>query len=132
MVLGQGGPLTRLALPFRFFLGGPVGSGRQWTSWIHVEDVAGACLFAAGETRVKGPVNAVAGSRRNRELARAVGGVLGRPARLRTPEFALRMALGEFSDYVLSGRRVVPSALNRAGYEFRFPELEPALKDALG
>lgn len=132
IVLGAGGALRKLTLPFRFFIGGRLGNGRQWLSWVHYRDVVTAFLFALDED-LSGPVNLVAPqSVRNAEFAKVLGKVMGRPALAPAPAFAVRLAAGELADYLLRGRRAVPKALEDAGFQFAFPELEPALRDALG
>lgn len=132
LVLGRGGPFERMLVPFRWYVGGPVGSGEQWTSWIHVDDAAGAYLFALDHEALRGPVNLVAPENaRNRELARAIGAALGRPSWLRVPAFAVKLALGQLAEHVVKGRRTVPAALLTAGYEFRHRELDAAVADAI-
>jgi uncharacterized protein (TIGR01777 family) len=134
VVLGpRGGALPRLALPFRFLVGGPIGSGRQWFPWVHVDDVVGAFRFALDHPEVEGPLNVTAPeSVRNRDFARALGQALGRPSWLRVPGLALRVAFGELGGALLTGQRVVPQALTAAGYPFQQPSLLPALRQALG
>lgn len=141
VVGGKGGPIDRWARAFRFFAGGRLGSGRQWMSWVHLDDVVGAYLFALdsdGQSHagfrephvpaLRGPVNLVAPGRlRNREFARRLGQALHRPSVIPTPARALRLALGDFAEYLLHGRPAVPRALLSAGYSFRHPELEPSL-----
>jgi uncharacterized protein (TIGR01777 family) len=132
-VLARGAPSLRLmALPFRLFAGGPLGSGRQWFPWIHADDLVGILRLAIERDDVRGPVNAVApGIVRQRELARELGAVLRRPAVLPTPAPLLRLALGEQADLLLHGQRAEPRAALAAGYVFRYPTLRPALEDAL-
>ncbi len=126
----EGGALPRLALPFRFFLGGPLGSGRQWTPWIHIADEVGAIRFLVEQEGARGPYNLAAPHPvTNRELARALGRVLHRPAWLPVPAPALQLALGEMSAVLLTGQRAVPKRLLEAGFVFRFPEVEAALQD---
>jgi uncharacterized protein (TIGR01777 family) len=127
MVLGPGGALARLVVPFRLFAGGPIGSGRQWVSWIHRDDAVRAYATAIGDERYTGPINLVTGSVRNAELARALGAALGRPSWLPVPGFALRAALGELADYALHGRRAVPARLRELGFTWTYPTLAPAL-----
>ncbi len=128
VVGGEGGPIDRWARAFRFFAGGRLGSGRQWMSWVHLDDVVGAYLFALDTPELSGPVNLVAPGRlRNREFARRLGRALHRPSVIPTPARALRLALGDFAEYLLHGRPAVPRALVSAGYAFRRPELDPAL-----
>lgn len=130
MVLArEGGALPQLALPFTLFAGGPLGSGRQYMSWIHLHDWIEIVKWAIANPGVSGPLNATApGAVTNAEFARTLGGVLGRPAWLKTPAFALRLLLGEMADaLVLGGQRVVPDAAQRLGFVFRYEALEPAL-----
>ncbi len=133
LVFGRGGALAKMATPFRFMAGGRIGHGRQWVSWIHLADAVAGYLFALDRTDLHGPVNLVAPTPvRQRDLARTIGKVLHRPALLPTPGFAVRAAAGEIADYLLDGRRVVPAVLHRLGFEWRFPEVDSAVADALG
>jgi uncharacterized protein (TIGR01777 family) len=117
-------------LPFRFFAGGPLGSGRQWFPWIHLDDEVEAIRTLINLENASGPYNLTAPEAvRNADLARAIGRVWGRPAFFRVPGFALRAALGEKAVLVLDGQRPAPRRLLEAGYAFRFPHLEPALAD---
>ncbi|EMR05480.1 Epimerase family protein [Bhargavaea cecembensis DSE10] len=133
VILGKDeGALPLIALPYRLFAGGTVGSGRQWVSWIHVLDAARAILFAIENEAVSGAVNAVAPNPlRMKDFGRSVGRVLGRPHFLPVPAFALKAALGEKSKLVLEGQRVAPSKLGRHGFRFRFPDADEALRDIL-
>lgn len=133
LVLGHGGALERMLLPFKLFAGGPVGHGKQWVTWIHIEDAIRAYLFAIDEPSLTGPVNLSAPEPvRFKTLARALGKILHRPSWLPVPGFAVKAAVGELSEYLLHGRRAVPAALTARGFEFRYPTLEPALRDLLG
>lgn len=133
MVLAsEGGALPKLALSFRLGAGGPVGSGRQWVSWIHLRDQVRAIRFLLEHPEASGPFNLTAPEPvRNRELAKTLGRVLRRPALFRAPGFAVRAVLGEMADTVLDGRRAVPRRLRELGFTWDFPELEPALRDLL-
>jgi uncharacterized protein (TIGR01777 family) len=133
VVLGPGGgALPLMALPFRLGLGGRLGSGRQWMSWIHLEDVAQLFLFAAENLDVRGPINAAAPwPVRNADFTRALAHAVRRPAFLHVPAFALRAALGGFSAELLDSKRVLPAAALDHGFGFKFPELAPALKNLL-
>lgn len=134
IVLGRdGGALPQMARPFRLFAGGPIGDGRQVVPWIHVEDAVRALLFAIDDARVEGPINVVAPSPvSNRELSRAIGRVLHRPSWLPVPRAALELAFGEEGTLpIVTGQRALPRALERLGFEFRYPRLEPALEEAL-
>ena len=129
VVGGEGGAIERWSRAFRWFAGGKLGSGRQWMSWVHLDDVVAAYLFAIDTPSLSGPANLVAPSlTRNRDFARALGAALGRPAAIPAPAAALRLAVGDFADYLLHGRAVVPRALPRAGFAFRHPDLLEALK----
>ena len=127
LVLGPGGPLAKLKTPFKLFVGGRLGSGLQWTPWIHRDDLIGAYVAALADDRYAGPINLVTASVRNAELARSVGRTLGRPSWLPVPAFALRAAVGELSDYLLGGRRLVPARLRELGFVWTHPTLEAAL-----
>jgi hypothetical protein len=128
----HGGALPRLVRPFRLFAGGPLGDGAFWQPWIHAADEVGLVLFALEDPRVRGPLAAAAPEPvRNRDLARAIGRVLGRPSALSAPAVAMRLALGEVAEVVLASQRVVPRKALELGYRFRFPEIEAALRDLL-
>jgi uncharacterized protein (TIGR01777 family) len=131
IALGRGGVLARMVGAFRWFVGGPVGTGTQWVSWVHVRDVVRALLFLLDHDDLTGPVNIVAPEPVTmNELARALGRSLGRPSVLRVPSFAVKLAFGEgLAETILTGQRVVPRRLERAGFAFDFPRLEAALAD---
>jgi uncharacterized protein (TIGR01777 family) len=133
IVLGQGGgALKKMLPPFRMGVGGPIGSGAQWVPWIHIDDLVDSILFSRERTDLVGPVNTVAPNPvRNRDFAKALGNALGRPAVIPTPGFALKLILGEGADVVAQSQRVVPKALERAGFEFRYPEIHGALRNAI-
>ncbi len=127
-----GGALAQMLLPFRFFAGGPIGSGEFWQSWIHLADEVGLIVWALGSSEVVGPLNATAPAPvRNRELAKAIGRTLHRPSAIPVPRAALKLALGELAEVVTTGQRAVPKKALDLGYRFRFPDLEPALADVL-
>jgi uncharacterized protein (TIGR01777 family) len=129
----QGGSLPPTMTPFKFYAGGPLGDGRQWWPWIHIWDEARALAFLMIEEQASGPFNLTAPNPvTNREFAQTLGKVMGRPAALPAPAFALRLALGEMATLLLDGQRAVPKRLLELGFEFDFPELEPALRDLLG
>ena len=135
MVLSPaGGALATLLRPFRLGLGGRVGSGAQWMSWISVDDLCGAILHALATTALAGPVNAVAPEPvPNREFARTLGRVLHRPAFLPLPAFLARLLLGQMADeLLLASARVVPARLQATGFTFGDPALEGALRRLLG
>jgi len=126
------GALPRMLLPFKLFVGGPLGSGRQVLSWIHIADEVAAIRFLLETEAAAGPFNLAAPqSLTNAEFGRVVGRVLGRPAWMPAPAFALRLALGEMATVVLDGQRAVPRRLLALGFAFRFPEAEAALHDLL-
>jgi uncharacterized protein len=131
---GRGGLLTRLLPPFRFGLGGPLGSGEQFMSWIAVDDLLGVLLRAIADDRLAGPVNAVAPHAvSNRVFAETLGRVLHRPAVLRTPARALRLVAGELADeLILASQLARPARLEEVGFTFAFPTLEDALRHELG
>ena len=132
VLAAHGGALPRLARPVRLFAGGPVGGGRQWLPWIHIDDEVGLILHALDHQGVSGPVNAVAPDAvRQREAAEVLGRLLGRPSILPVPAIAVRLAVGEMATLVLDGQRAVPRAALASGYRFRYPELEPALRSLL-
>ncbi|MBM3939492.1 MAG: TIGR01777 family protein [SAR202 cluster bacterium] len=133
LVLGSDGGMLRPMLPlFRFGLGGPLGDGNQWWPWVHRRDVVGMVRLALEDDRIAGPLNATAPNPvRQGVFAKTMGRVLGRPALVPVPAFALRLVLGEFSAEVLNSKRVLPRAASRAGYRFHFADLETALRDAL-
>ena len=125
----SGGALPRLALPFRFFAGGRLGSGEQYWSWIHIDDWVRMIRWAIEEPDIKGPLNATAPApATNRELADALGRALRRPVFAPAPAFVLRLVLGEMADaLILSGQRVLPAKATRGGFEFRYADLDSAL-----
>ncbi|MBI4389314.1 MAG: TIGR01777 family protein [Nitrospinae bacterium] len=127
IVLGKdGGALGRMLPPFRLGLGGPLGSGRQWMSWVHVRDAAGLIVHAVEDESLLGAVNAVSPNpATNREFAKTLGGVLRRPALLPVPAFLLRTALGELSSLLLDSQRAVSK--KTGGYRFLYPDLRSAL-----
>ena len=128
-----GGALARMLLPFRLGLGGDLGSGRQYMSWIALDDVLGLIVHALENDDLQGPVNAVAPQPvTNAEFTRRLGRVLRRPVVFPFPAFVARLVFGELADaLLLSGARVLPRRAQESGYEFQFPELEPALRHVL-
>jgi uncharacterized protein (TIGR01777 family) len=126
------GALPRMLLPFKLFVGGPLGSGRQWLSWMHIADEVAAIRFLIEKEEAAGAFNLAAPHPlTNAEFGRVVGRVLGRPAWIPAPAFALRLVLGEMATMVLDGQRAVPRRLLALGFAFRFPEAEAALRDLL-
>jgi len=133
LVLARGAEfIRRISLPFRFFAGGPQGSGRQWMSWIHLEDEARAIAFILDSASLSGTFNlASPNPLRNKEFARAIGKVMHRPAHLRTPAFLFRAALGEMADeLLLASQRVMPGRLLESGFSFSYPDVYAALEEA--
>jgi uncharacterized protein len=129
----EGGALAKLLTPFRLGAGGPVGSGNQWMSWIHHEDMTGLFLLALDHPRATGPFNGTAPNPvTNRDFGRALGRVLHRPAFMSMPGFALRMLVGEAAEVVLTGQRVFPKAPQRLGYDFKYPTIDAALQQIVG
>ena len=127
-----GGALGKMLLPFRLGLGGVLGSGRQYVSWVAMDDEVGAIRHVLEREDVAGPVNAVAPRPvTNAELTKTLGDVLSRPTLVPAPAFALRLALGEMAEALLASTRVRPERLVATGYRFLFPELEPALRHVL-
>lgn len=133
MVLEKTGGALKMMLPaFKAFVGGPLGTGKQFMAWIHMTDLIRAHSFAIENNDITGPVNCCAPNPvRNEDFSRTLGSVLGRPAIFRVPRFALSTAMGEMGDMVLSSQRVVPEKLLAHGFEFRFPEIRGALENLL-
>jgi len=134
IVLGKtGGALGQMIPLFKMFVGGPQGSGRQWFSWIHMQDLVNAFVFVLDNNSISGPVNVCAPNPvRNRDLAKSLGQVMFRPSFLKTPSFMLRLVLGEFGSMILKGQRVIPTRLLEHGFRFRYPEIVGALREVLG
>ncbi len=135
IVLGRnGGALAKMLPTFRLGLGGPMGSGSQWMSWIHMNDLLGMIHYAINNDNITGAINATAPNPvSNKEFSRVLGKVLKRPAILSMPAFVLKLMLGEMAEeLLLSGQRVVPEKMQQAGFKFRFTELEDALEDIFG
>ena len=128
-VMGAGGgALSKMLLPFRMGLGGRLGPGTQWMSWIHLDDLCALILFAMGESTLRGVFNATSPHPvTNSEFTRALAHAAHRPAVLPVPAFALRLLFGEMSEMLLGSQRAVPEAALRAGFEFRYPEIGAAL-----
>jgi uncharacterized protein (TIGR01777 family) len=124
--------LSMMAPFFKLFIGGPLGKGRQWFSWIHIRDLVEIFVFLIEHPEISGPVNACSPRPlRNKDLAKALGKALHRPSFLHAPAFAVRLLLGEFGNVVLKGQRVLPRRLLQLGFVFQFPEIRDALADIL-
>lgn len=130
VVLGaDGGALTQMLLPFKMGVGGRLGSGRQFMSWIHIDDLVKIMLYAKENISLRGPINAVAPIPvSNRDFTQALASALHRPAILPAPGFALKLLLGEFANVLLGSQRALPEVLQQAGYEYAHPEIKAALK----
>lgn len=130
VLAAEGGFLSRLLLPFKLALGGPIGNGRQWMPWVHIKDQIGLIDFLLHKPDASGPYNACAPHPvRNREFAKTLGQVLHRPAFMPMPAFALKVGLGELSGLLLGGQKALPERLQAAGFTFQFTELRAALDD---
>jgi hypothetical protein len=129
----SGGALPRMLTPFRFFAGGPLGSGRQYMSWIHRLDWVEMVRWIVQMPEASGPINATAPHPvTNRQFAKALGSALRRPALLPTPGFALKLVLGEFANSIVTGQRVIPARALALRYHFRYPELDIAFRGIFG
>lgn len=132
VVLGKEGALPLMVLPYKFFVGGTVGSGNQWVSWVHIVDVVRAIQFAAEHDEIFGPVNVTAPNPvQMKEFGKTIGRVLHRPHWIPVPQFAMKAVLGKKSALILEGQSVMPEKLIRLGYTFSFPRLEGALNNIL-
>jgi uncharacterized protein (TIGR01777 family) len=117
---------------FRFFAGGPIGSGEQWFPWIHIEDVVKIFLFAIDNDKVKGALNASSPNPlRMKEFCKTLGRVMHRPSLFKVPAFIIKILFGEAADVLLSGAKVIPQRTIEYGYKFRFETAEEALKNLL-
>ena len=133
MVVGRGGALERMLLPFKLGAGGPIGSGRQWWPWIAMEDVIGVIRFLLEHPAAEGPLNLAAPQEvRCADFTKTLGRVLNRPSVLPLPAAAARLVMGEMADaLLLASARVRPAALERMGYSFRIPDLDTAIRHAI-
>lgn len=128
IVLGQGGALQKMLLPFKLGLGGRLGAGRQWMSWVHVDDVVGMLLHAAGDASLRGPFNTVGPEPvTNRDFTKALGRAVHRPTIFPVPPFMLKLAIGDFAEVLLASQRCVPTRIHAAGYRFKFATVDDAL-----
>jgi uncharacterized protein (TIGR01777 family) len=132
VLASRGGALERMLLPFRLGLGGKLGNGQQWMSWVHLDDVVGLLLHAAQRKELRGPLNVVGPApATNEAFTRELGRLLGRPTVMSAPRLALRLALGEMSEVLLESQRVLPRVAQQSGYAFAQPELGAALAACL-
>ena len=133
IVLGDGGALSKMLPPFKFGLGGPIGSGEQWMSWIHMDDLIGIINHIVKHPKISGPVNGTAPNPvTNKEFSKTLGKVLKRPAFIPLPAAAIKFLMGEMGEeLLLSGHRVVPAKMTIAAYPFKYDKLEPALADVV-
>ncbi len=129
----EGGPLTKMLTPFKFGLGGPIGSGRQYMSWVHIEDIVGLFTFALETPTARGPMNGTAPEPvTNKQFGKSLGRVLGRPAFMWTPRFMLKLVLGGAAELVTSGQHVLPKKAIEWDYHFKYRNLDLALANILG
>ena len=129
----KGGALGQMLLPFRLGLGGPLGSGKQWMPWVHIDDIVGAFRYVMANDDLVGTVNGTSPNpATNADFAKALGRALHRPAFLPTPAFGLKILFGEMAQILLEGQRALPKKLLFAGYEFKYPDLSDALEDVIG
>lgn len=132
IVLGPGGALAKMLLPFKLGGGGPLGNGKQWMPWVHVADLARLYVHAAETGSIRGAMNAVSPNPvRNSEFTRALARQLRRPAFIPAPYFGLRLAFGEFAQVLFASQRVIPKVALDSGFTFQFPEIATALRDIL-
>lgn len=133
IVLAPGGALAQMLPPFRLGVGGPIGSGRQWFSWVHRDDAVDLILYALTQPSVSGVLNATAPEPvRMAELCNALGKAVNRPSWLPVPGFALEVLLGDAAQVILEGQRVLPQQTRAAGFQFQYPEVAPALQQVVG
>jgi uncharacterized protein (TIGR01777 family) len=124
----RAGALAQMLTPFKLGVGGPVGNGRQWMSWVHLDDIVGIILHAIDHDHVRGVLNGTApGAVTNKQFSKALGRALGRPAIFPVPVFMLRLRFGEVAEVISTGQRVVPARTLEAGYKFRYPNIDAAL-----
>ncbi len=132
IVLGQGGALGKMIMPFKLFAGGPIGSGRQWFSWIHIDDLVSLILQALTKPEIEGLYNATAPNPvQMTDFCQTLGQVIHRPSWLPVPAFALEALLGDGAMVVLEGQQVLPKHTLESGFEYQYPNLQPALRQIL-
>ncbi len=133
MLSKAGGAFPKLVLPFKFFAGGALGNGKQWLPWIHIDDEVRAIQFVLANEQADGPFNLAAPNPvTNRDMAKALGEVMGRPAVLPAPGFAMQSIFGEMSTLLLEGQRAIPKKLQELGFQFKYETVQAALRNLLG
>jgi uncharacterized protein (TIGR01777 family) len=134
IVLGEkGGALSQMIPLFKKYIGGPIGTGKQWFSWIHIKDLAEAFTFLLKHPEILGPVNVCSPNPvRNKDLAKALGKALHKPSFMPAPGFMIKLVLGEFGSVILEGQRVIPRRLLENGFNFQYPDIEKALESIVG
>ncbi|RJP71426.1 MAG: TIGR01777 family protein [Ignavibacteriales bacterium] len=132
VLANDGGALSKMTLPYKLFIGGPIGSGKQWMSWIHIEDLINIYIEALENPELSEAINATSPNPvKMNEFAKTIGKVLNRPAYFKVPSFVMKMLLGEASSIVLEGQKVLPLKIKTGNFHFRFPNLENAANDLL-
>ena len=133
IVLGEkGGALGQMIPLFKKFIGGPIGSGQQWFSWVHIKDLAEAFAFLIKHPEIPGPVNVCSPNPvKNKDLAKALGRALHRPSFMPAPGFMIKLVLGEFGSVILEGQRVLPRRLLEKGFTFQYPDIDKAIQNIL-
>jgi len=134
IVMGEkGGALSQMIPLFKKYIGGPIGSGKQWFSWVHIKDLAEAFAFLLKHPEISGPVNVCSPNPvRNKDLAKALGKALHKPSFLPAPGFMVKLVLGEFGSVILEGQRVIPRKLLDSRFVFQYPDIEKALQSIVG
>ena len=129
VILGKkGGAMAKMMPAFKACVGGPIGNGRQWFPWVHLDDLMAAVAFIIKHQQIKGPVNFCAPRPvRNLDFAKALGKILHRPAFMPTPAFMIRLVLGEFGNVLLYSQRTAPDKLKQYGFQFKYPDIESAV-----
>ncbi len=132
IVLGNGGAIAKMLTPFQFFAGGPLGSGKQWFSWIHIDDLVALIQQAINHGEYQGVYNATTPNPvRMSELCNTLGEVMNRPSWLPVPDFALKLLLGEAAQTVLEGQKVLPKRTQQQGFDYQYPTVKPALAEII-
>ncbi|MFO8067599.1 MAG: TIGR01777 family oxidoreductase [Bacteroidales bacterium] len=132
VVIGEEGAIKKMVLPYKFFAGGPLGSGKQYLSWIYINDLVKLILFIINNKQINGPVNATAPYPvKMNEFSKTLAKVLKKPSWIRVPEYILRITLGQMSETITHGQNAIPEKTSNAGFKFQFPTIKTALKDLL-